>query len=88
MPDALLSPHQVAELAGLSTRAIYRVIERGELRATRLCKRYRIAPADLEDWIERNAVRAPVKAPADTATATPRRSTGRLRSLVDGERAA
>jgi excisionase family DNA binding protein len=32
-------------LTGLSTRAIYRAIERGELRAARLCSRLRIPRA-------------------------------------------
>ena len=37
-----LRPAEAAELAGLSTRAIYRAIQRGELRAVRLCSRLRI----------------------------------------------
>ena len=36
---------EAAALAGLSTRAIYRAIERGELRAARLCSRLRIPRA-------------------------------------------
>ncbi len=37
-----LRPAEAAKLAGLSTRAIYRAIQRGELRAVRLCSRLRI----------------------------------------------
>ena len=37
-----LRPREAAALAGLSTRAIYRAIDRGELRAVRLCSRLRI----------------------------------------------
>jgi excisionase family DNA binding protein len=40
--DALLSPEPVARRCGLSRRAVYRAIERGELRASRLCSRIRI----------------------------------------------
>jgi excisionase family DNA binding protein len=54
---ALLRPSEAAELAGLSTRAIYRAIERGELRAVRLCSRLRIPRAAFDEWIEQSAVR-------------------------------
>jgi excisionase family DNA binding protein len=37
-----LRPREAAALAGLSTRAIYRAIDRGELRGVRLCSRLRI----------------------------------------------
>jgi excisionase family DNA binding protein len=60
VPDggtALLSPAQVAQLAGLSVRAIYRAIERGDLPASRLCSRLRVRQADVEGWLARNRVR-------------------------------
>lgn len=47
----LLSPEDVARVCGLSRRAVYRAIARGELRAARLCHRLRIHPAELERWI-------------------------------------
>ena len=50
---AFLRPVEAAELAGLSTRAIYRAIERGELRAARLCSRLRIPRAAFDEWVER-----------------------------------
>jgi excisionase family DNA binding protein len=49
--ERLLSPEDVARVCGLSRRAVYRAIERGELRAARLCHRLRIPPAELERWI-------------------------------------
>ena len=54
--DALLSPEQVARRCGLSRRAAYRAIERGELRASRLCSRIRIRAADVEAWVEENQI--------------------------------
>ncbi|MDQ4041102.1 MAG: helix-turn-helix domain-containing protein [Actinomycetota bacterium] len=51
-----LVPKDAALLAGLSVRAIYRAIHRGELRAVRLCSRIRIPRAAFEDWIERSVV--------------------------------
>jgi excisionase family DNA binding protein len=53
-----LRPAEAAKLAGLSTRAIYRAIQRGELRAVRLCSRLRIPRDAFDDWIARAAVRA------------------------------
>lgn len=49
--ERLLSPEDVARACGLSRRAVYRAIARGELRAARLCHRLRIHPAELERWI-------------------------------------
>jgi excisionase family DNA binding protein len=61
--DTLLSPAQVAEICGLSRRAVYDAIRRGELRAFRLCARLRISGDELADWLRRSAVR--VAAPDD-----------------------
>jgi len=56
-PDRqLLSPEDVARQCGLSRKAVYRAIERGELRASRLCSRLRLRAEDVEAWIEANAV--------------------------------
>lgn len=61
--DAMfLRPAEAAALAGLSTRAIYRAIERGELRAARLCSRLRIPRTEFDEWIGRSAVRASERA--------------------------
>ena len=52
----LLSPEQVATTCGLSRRAVYRAIERGELPATKLCSRLRIVLDDFESWLAANRV--------------------------------
>ena len=82
--DRLLSPEEVARACGLSRRAVYRAIARGELRAARLCNRLRVQPAELERWIGEWTV-----APAASASPRPRRSAdaappGSLRALLDG----
>ena len=50
------SPKEIASLCGLSPRAIYRAISRGELRASRLCGRLRCRTVDVEAWIGGNLV--------------------------------
>jgi excisionase family DNA binding protein len=58
-PDRrLLAPDDVAAICGLSRKAVYRAIERGELRASRLCSRLRITPEDVDRWIEASQVEA------------------------------
>lgn len=52
----LLSPEDVALRCGLSRKAVYRAIDRGELKASRLCSRLRIRPEDLDTWFDRNCV--------------------------------
>lgn len=70
--DAMfLRPAEAAALAGLSTRAIYRAIERGELRAARLCSRLRIPRTEFEEWIGRSVVRAPERAVVEFPPAPP-----------------
>ena len=59
----LLSPEEVAQRCGLSRRAVYRAIERGELRASRLCSRIRIRPEDVDAWIAANSILKPNTAP-------------------------
>jgi excisionase family DNA binding protein len=54
--SALLSPEQVATACGLSRRAVYRAIDRGELTAFRLCSRLRIHPDDVEAWVQANQI--------------------------------
>jgi len=53
---AFRTPEQVAQRIGLSRKAIYRAIERGELTAYRLCGRLRITTTDEQAWIEHNRV--------------------------------
>ena len=75
----LLRVSEAAELAGLSTRAIYRAIERGELRAARLCSRLRIPRAAFDEWIECSTVRPPGPPPAP---APPPMPAGSFRALL------
>lgn len=83
--ERLLSPEEVARACGLSRRAVYRAIARGELRATRLCNRLRIHPAEFEKWIEAGTSRPETAARPDERT-TPRVGTARgLRALLAEE---
>jgi excisionase family DNA binding protein len=52
----LLAPNEVAAICGLSRKAVYRAVERGELRASKLCSRLRITPEDVERWITESLV--------------------------------
>ena len=54
--EALLSPQDVARRCGLSRKAVYRAIERGELRASRLCSRLRIRPDDVDAWLQASTI--------------------------------
>jgi excisionase family DNA binding protein len=75
----LFRPDEVAAMCGLSRKAVYRAIERGELRASKLCSRLRIAPEDIDFWIEANKIE-----PAASLGAPPARAAARngLRSLL------
>jgi excisionase family DNA binding protein len=83
----LLSPNEVASLCGYSRKAIYGAIERGELRATKRCSRWRISVDDLRAWLEEGV---PARASRE---ATVRRRTlppaplprGSFRALVASE---
>jgi excisionase family DNA binding protein len=79
--DALLSPEEVARQCGLSRRAVYRAIERGELRASRLCSRIRIRAADVEAWVDENQIEPPAE-PARRSPPSPLRSADGLRRLL------
>ncbi len=76
-----LRPSEAAEITGLSTRAIYRAIERGELRAARLCSRLRIPRDAFDEWVARCVVRAP-EPPATTYPRVPQPVVGSFRSLL------
>jgi len=52
----LLSPTDVAAMCGLSRRAVYDAIKRGELRAFKLCSRLRISTADVDAWLAASLV--------------------------------
>ena len=80
--ERLLSPEDVARVCGLSRRAVYRAIARGELRAARLCHRLRIHSAELERWIAGETLGA---SPSPPRRARRRFSgvEGSLRALLD-----
>jgi excisionase family DNA binding protein len=80
MNGRLLTPEDVARRTGLSRRAVYRAIERGDLQASRLCSRLRIREADYEAWIEANIVEIPQH--AGSPPPPPRPATGGLRRFV------
>lgn len=69
--DALLSPEDVARRCGLSRKAVYRAVGRGELRAARILSRLRIDPRDVEAWIRANVVDASCSAPTPARRAAP-----------------
>ena len=79
--ERLLAPEEVARACGLSRRAVYRAIARGELRATRLCNRLRIRPAEFEEWIEAGA------SEPETAARPEERTTPRAAGPARGLRA-
>ena len=55
---ALLTPEEIAQRCALSVKTIYRKINAGELAASRLGNRFRVAESDFAAWVERNRVRA------------------------------
>jgi excisionase family DNA binding protein len=83
-----LRPAEAAELAGLSTRAIYRAIARGELPAARLCSRLRIAREDFDAWFARSAVRVEAPPPSPVVRPLPATRGSFRRLLADDAKAA
>jgi excisionase family DNA binding protein len=61
--EPLMRPAEVAERLDVSVATIYRLVDRGELRAIRLgggpSARLRIAPAELERFLDNGTRRAP-----------------------------
>jgi excisionase family DNA binding protein len=81
--ERLLSPEDVARACGLSRRAIYRAIARGELRAVRLCHRLRVHPAELERWIAEETCSAEPPVPIRSRGSTGAVRRGSLRAMLD-----
>ncbi len=80
--DKLLSPEEVARFCGLSRRAVYRAISRGELHAARLCNRLRIRPTELDRWIGERVLDSE-QPRVDAATPGRPAPRGGLRALLD-----
>jgi excisionase family DNA binding protein len=53
MPRLLLTQRQAAEACALCEKSLYLAVKRGELRAVKIGRAVRYAPADLAAWIER-----------------------------------
>jgi excisionase family DNA binding protein len=79
----LLSPEEVARACGLSRRAVYRAIARGELRAARLCNRLRVQPAEVERWIGEQTVAPEVSVSGRPCASADAAVPGSLRALLD-----
>ena len=56
MPD-LLNPKQLAEYLQLSSRTVYRLLERGELPAVRVGGQWRFRKATVDEWLDVNMQR-------------------------------
>ena len=54
----LLTVQEVADLLRVSNMTVYRLIKRGELRALRVGKNYRIRQQDLDAYLQEGSVRA------------------------------
>jgi excisionase family DNA binding protein len=81
MSDRFLSPEEIAQRTGFKRRAIYRAIQRGELRAYRLCDRLRVEEGDYEAWLEANVVETPQR--AEISAPRPLPAANGLRRLLD-----
>ena len=79
---SLLSPEDVARRCGVSRKAVYRAISRGELRAARILSRLRIDPRDVEAWIRANIVDDAGSAPAPAPARARLPAAGGLRRLL------
>lgn len=83
--ERLLTIPEVAETCRLSEKAIRRAIDRGQLKAFKLCNRIRISHEHMRDWIgsqRQPAVRAAVTGPSSigaTAACAARQPTQRGR---------
>ena len=73
----LLTIADVAKLSGLSDKSVRRAIERGDLRALKLCNRLRIEPAAVADYHRRN----PGRFSSDAALADHLRGAARRRAF-------
>jgi excisionase family DNA binding protein len=85
--SAWLSIKEAAARSGFSTKTLYRSIAAGELRATKVRSRWRIAVSDLDAWLRLPLPRQAVPGPAGVRAAAPAQvgSLAALR-LIDRDR--
>jgi excisionase family DNA binding protein len=84
MPRVAYSPSEVAHLLGLSRKAIYRAIQRGDLAASRVSNRLRVRPADIDSWLDAARIaRGATVAPPVPLTGLPSRGPVSLRRVLD-----
>lgn len=69
MTKPLLTVAQVSELVQLDETTIRRAIKRGELQASKPAGQIRIAPDDVDQWLEATRVEPQTIAPAPRITA-------------------
>ena len=80
----LLTVSEVAEATGLSSNAVYRAIAAGELRASKLRRRLRVQPSDVDAWIDSNVVCARgADDPEPDSALRPGRAEHGLRELLE-----
>jgi len=79
MPE-LLTAKQVGEYLQLSQRSIYRLLERGDLPATKIGGQWRFRKAAIDEWIDLHMGRL---APEDLRQLSDRHDSVRLGSLMD-----
>lgn len=81
-------PAELAAMVGLSAKAIYRAIERGELRAAKVSNgsRLLIPVGEAEEWLDRSLVEIEPSPSLPAPSRRPRRRNGGLRPLGDAIR--
>lgn len=81
--ECLLTVGEVAKLAHLSTKAVYRAIQDGELAAAKLRGRLRIRRCDFDAWVATNMITRDASPLGQvTELAQPRSGSRGLRRLV------
>lgn len=58
MPDPLVKVEDVAKRLGVNPIYVYKLVESGDIRYTRLGRRLKFRPEDVEDYISRNTFAA------------------------------
>jgi excisionase family DNA binding protein len=79
-PPRYVTVTETARASGFSRQAVYRAIERGDLRASVVCSRLRIHPDDFLAWMEGDRVPDPFPSLPGPARTSP--APDGLRSLL------